>query len=51
MNQREKLDGIAEALKILDFPLEGIHHRGDDDAWNIARSLTELLGRLQVDYN
>ncbi|UCH92600.1 MAG: exonuclease domain-containing protein [Candidatus Aminicenantes bacterium] len=40
--------GMAEALKILDLPLEGFHHRGEDDAWNIAGILSELLLRLQV---
>lgn len=43
--------GMAEALGILDFPLVGVHHRGGDDAWNIARILAELLGRLQDDYS
>jgi inhibitor of KinA sporulation pathway (predicted exonuclease) len=40
--------GMAQALKILDLTLEGIHHRGEDDAWNIAAILSELLLRLQV---
>jgi len=31
------------ALKHLGFPLEGTHHRGGDDAWNIARILAEIL--------
>ena len=35
--------GIAQALALLKLPLEGIHHRGGDDAWNIARILAELL--------
>ncbi len=35
--------GMNEALKILDLPLDGIHHRGGDDAWNIARILSEIL--------
>jgi inhibitor of KinA sporulation pathway (predicted exonuclease) len=39
--------GMAQALKLLDLPLEGIHHRGEDDAWNIAGILSELLLRLQ----
>ena len=37
--------GMAEALRLLHLPLEGIHHRGDDDAWNIAEILTELMRR------
>jgi inhibitor of KinA sporulation pathway (predicted exonuclease) len=37
--------GMAEALQLLNLPLEGTHHRGGDDAWNIARILSELLRR------
>jgi hypothetical protein len=36
---------MAEALAILDLPLIGTHHRGDDDAWNIALILATLLER------
>ncbi len=35
--------GMAEALKLLKLPLEGTHHRGGDDAWNIASILLKLL--------
>ena len=35
--------GMAEALELLDIPLEGTHHRGVDDAWNIAAILSKLL--------
>ncbi len=41
-----KLDnevGMAEALKILNIPLEGKHHSGRDDALNIAKILREIL--------
>ncbi|MBP0451031.1 exonuclease domain-containing protein [Kitasatospora sp. RG8] len=31
-----KRPGMAEALRIAGLPLEGRHHRGEDDAWNIA---------------
>lgn len=31
-----KRPGMAEALKLAGLPLEGRHHRGDDDSWNIA---------------
>jgi len=37
--------GMARALEILGLPLEGTHHRAGDDAWNIARLLSELLRR------
>ena len=34
---------LDEAMDWLGFPLEGHHHRGADDAWNIARILGDLL--------
>ncbi len=37
--------GMAEALVRQGLSLEGTHHRGGDDAWNIARLLTALLKR------
>ena len=37
--------GMAQALKIAELPLEGRHHRGDDDAWNIAALVLLLMGR------
>lgn len=35
--------GLDEAMKRLGFPIEGTHHRGGDDAWNIARILGHIL--------
>ena len=35
--------GLARALKRLALPLEGTHHRGDDDAWNIAAVLWRII--------
>jgi inhibitor of KinA sporulation pathway (predicted exonuclease) len=35
--------GMSEALKRLGLPLEGTHHRGSDDAWNIAAILSGVL--------
>ena len=35
--------GMAKALQLLGIPLEGTHHRGGDDAWNIAAILGKLL--------
>ncbi|GAB4545304.1 MAG: 3'-5' exonuclease [Pleurocapsa sp.] len=35
--------GMSQALEILNFTLEGTHHRGIDDAGNIAKILSELL--------
>jgi inhibitor of KinA sporulation pathway (predicted exonuclease) len=36
--------GMARALDIAGLPLEGRHHRGDDDAWNIAALILLLAG-------
>lgn len=35
--------GMEKALHILQIPLEGTHHRGDDDAANIGKILLSLL--------
>ena len=35
--------GMAEALALMGEPLVGTHHRGGDDAWNIAAILAKLL--------
>ena len=43
---KRKLDreqGMSGALDILNIPLEGIHHRGVDDAKNIAKILRWIL--------
>lgn len=43
---KNKLDyevGMDGALKFLGIPLEGTHHRGIDDARNIAKVLSSLL--------
>lgn len=36
--------GMAGALEALGLPLVGTHHRGADDAWNIAQILAHILG-------
>ena len=36
--------GMARALRLCGIPLEGQHHRGIDDARNIARLLPWILG-------
>jgi inhibitor of KinA sporulation pathway (predicted exonuclease) len=38
---------MPQALEMLGIKLEGTHHRGHDDAWNIAGILTMLLERLR----
>lgn len=40
-----KHQGMAGALRLAGIPLEGRHHRGLDDARNIARLLPFALGR------
>jgi inhibitor of KinA sporulation pathway (predicted exonuclease) len=37
---------MAQALRLLGLPLEGTHHRGSDDARNIARIAQVLLPAL-----
>nr|BFE76182.1 3'-5' exonuclease [Actinoplanes digitatis] len=39
--------GMSRALALAYLPLEGRHHRGDDDAWNIAAIVAELARRGQ----
>ena len=39
--------GMSEALQRAGLPLEGTHHRGGDDAWNIAGLLCQLLRRIR----
>jgi inhibitor of KinA sporulation pathway (predicted exonuclease) len=41
--QRRHDVGMAQALQLLNLPLEGKHHRGHDDAWNIALILHKVL--------
>ena len=40
--------GMCEALKRMGLPLEGTHHRGGDDAWNIAAILSRVLRSSRV---
>ncbi|MER5984693.1 3'-5' exonuclease [Streptomyces sp. NPDC001787] len=40
-----KRPGMARALETAGLPLEGRHHRGDDDAWNIAALVLDVAGR------
>ncbi|MFJ9560781.1 exonuclease domain-containing protein [Streptomyces fuscichromogenes] len=40
-----KRPGMARALEIAGRPLEGRHHRGEDDAWNIAGLVLHLSDR------
>jgi len=40
--------GMAEALQLAAIKLEGTHHRGIDDAKNIAKLLPFILGKQQI---
>ncbi|MFF3954095.1 exonuclease domain-containing protein [Streptomyces sp. NPDC001890] len=40
-----KRPGMAQALKVAGLPLEGRHHSGADDAWNIAALILDLVAR------
>lgn len=39
--------GLDGAYKLLGQTMEGTHHRGDDDAWNIAGILCHLLKSMR----
>jgi inhibitor of KinA sporulation pathway (predicted exonuclease) len=43
--------GLDKALARVNLPLEGTHHRGVDDAWNIAQLLAMLIGRLRANHH
>jgi len=43
MNKLKREKGMAKALGMADIKLEGTHHRGKDDAYNIAKILRVLL--------
>ena len=34
---------MAQAIEHMQLPLDGRHHRGDDDAWNVSQLLYLLL--------
>ncbi|WP_326660202.1 3'-5' exonuclease [Streptomyces sp. NBC_00385] len=40
-----KRPGMAQALRIAGLPLEGRHHSGADDAWNIAALILDVTAR------
>ncbi|MEM6770128.1 MAG: 3'-5' exonuclease, partial [Bacteroidota bacterium] len=40
--------GMASALALEGFPLLGTHHRGIDDARNIAKIFQKYFGRWKV---
>jgi 3'-5' exoribonuclease 1 len=40
---------MSEALKLAGIELLGTHHRGIDDARNIARLMPYILGKKKID--
>ncbi|MGB3533810.1 MAG: 3'-5' exonuclease [Microcoleaceae cyanobacterium] len=42
--------GMAQALKLANIPLVGTHHRGIDDARNIAQLMPYVSGREKLDH-
>jgi inhibitor of KinA sporulation pathway (predicted exonuclease) len=40
--------GLDEALKLLNLPLDGTHHRGHDDAANIAKIFAHMLKNQSI---
>jgi len=46
-NNRNEM-GLGGAYKHLGKKMEGTHHRGDDDAWNIAEILCGLLKGMRL---
>jgi inhibitor of KinA sporulation pathway (predicted exonuclease) len=42
--------GMREALMRIGLTLEGTHHRGDADAWNVAAILSRVLRLCRAEY-
>jgi inhibitor of KinA sporulation pathway (predicted exonuclease) len=40
---------MKQALQLAKIELEGTHHRGIDDARNIAKLMPYILGRKKID--
>jgi inhibitor of KinA sporulation pathway (predicted exonuclease) len=49
VQELKKKPGMAEALKLCSLTLEGTHHRGIDDARNIARMLPWIVGERRIE--
>lgn len=46
-NDRKRGVGMERALSMLELPLEGTHHRGIDDAKNIAKIFVKIFDQLK----
>jgi inhibitor of KinA sporulation pathway (predicted exonuclease) len=42
LNQRKQY-GMAKALRVVNLPMEGTHHRGIDDVKNIVKLLPYII--------
>lgn len=51
LNQLDKEAGLDTALDYLDMKLEGTHHRGVDDARNIAKIFTNTLKLYRLGFD
>jgi inhibitor of KinA sporulation pathway (predicted exonuclease) len=40
--------GLPQTMALFGLPFEGTHHRGHDDAWNIAALLWEIVKRCRI---
>jgi inhibitor of KinA sporulation pathway (predicted exonuclease) len=49
LEKEKHLMGMPQGLEKLGLTLEGTHHRGMDDAWNIARIFGALLAKHGVE--
>ena len=39
--------GVQKALEFIDLKFEGTHHRGDDDAFNIAKIFAYISSQVR----
>ena len=49
-SRRGKQVGMMRALLMTEIEHQGTHHRGDDDAWNIAKILGYLIDNYKQDF-
>lgn len=50
LHHRKKQVGMMRALTMTELEHTGKHHRGDDDAWNIARILAYMIDKNGYDF-
>lgn len=47
LNRLDSEVGMPTALEMLKLELDGTHHRGVDDAWNIAKIVSKVLAKRE----